>query len=508
MRKLLFFTMYSALFFVSCSEKTATNLHTIFNENNLQKQFFEINITKDTTLVTASGCVIKIPAGSLQSEHTIVRLEIKEAINLNDILLAGLTTKSGNQPLSSAGMIYINTAEGTKASIVKPLEVLVPTEMYNPNMQVYKGEKQNDGKIDWQNPTKLPEDETTKKVSAGEQIFKANCANCHKIDIDYTGPRMLGITYRRPKKWLYDYMKSPAYMTASGDCNSVELFNKWKPTIMTAFPNLENGGGLDSVFAYIKAETDKRGFVYPEYKKTHADSCYDFMQILKTLDAEKSKLKIEQDEFYNIDRTINLTATTNITDIIVRVQNNLTATFYTINVESFGWYNLDVLLKAFDECKESELNVNIQGSDKDDYIVSFVIPSLKVFVDGYKKKNSNIYGFESDGEPKIKIPQGVNCFVVAYREKDDKLVFAKSSFVSSLSQTVNLNPAEISKEQMIKEFSSISLKAEVEDVKNAKEIRNTEKKIENLKKLMPKNCDCGNKEPKADSSVLTYAALP
>jgi hypothetical protein len=508
MRKLSLIAICFLLFCTACNKKSILKSNTVFNENNLQQQFFEVNITRDTTILTTSGCVIKIPANSLQSEYAIVKLEIKEAINLKDILLAGLTTKTGNQILSSAGMIYINTAEGTKANITKPFEVLVPTEMYNPNMQVYKGEKQNDGKIDWQNPTKLPEDETTKKISAGEQIFNAKCANCHKIDDEYTGPRMLGITYRRPKKWLYDFMKNPADMIGSGDCNSVELFNTWKPTIMTAYPNLENGGGLDSIFAYIKAETDKRGFVYPEYKKTHADSCYDFMQILKTLDAEKSKLKIEQDEFYNIDRTINLTATTNITDIIVRVQNNLTATFYTINVESFAWYNLDVLLKAFDECKESELNVNVQGSDKDDYIVSFVIPSLKVFVDGYKKKNSNIYDFGTDDESKIKIPQGVNCFVVAYREKDNILVFAKSSFVSSLAQTVNLNPAEISKEQMIKEFSSISLKAEVEDVKNSKEIRNTEKKIENFKKLMPKNCDCGNKEPKADSSVLTYAALP
>jgi cytochrome c2 len=499
MRKLSFIAIHFVLFFTSCNKKSATNLQTVFNENNLQQQFFEINITRDTTILTTSGCVIKIPANSLQSENAIVKLEIKEAVNLKDILLAGLTTKAGNQLLSSAGMIYINTAEGTKANIIKPLEVLVPTEMYNPNMQVYNGEKQDDGKIDWQNPTKLPEDETTKKISAGEQIFNANCANCHKIDDDYTGPRMLGITYRRPKKWLYDFMRSPADMIGSGDCNSVELFNKWKPTIMTAFPNLENGGGLDSVFAYIKAETDKRGFVYPKYQKTHADSCYDYRQILKTLDAEKSKLMIEQDEFYNINRTINVNVSFNDTNTLTYKQNNLTSTFYTINVESFGWHNLDCLLDNFDACKESKLNVNVQGADKDDYIVSLVIPSLKVFVQGTKNENSNVYSFGSGDETKIKMPQSAECFVLAYREKEDKLVFAKASFLSSLNQKINLSPTEISKEQMMKEFSSFNINADVKnvnymeqikDIKNEKEININKSKIENYRKLMPKNCDC------------------
>ena len=64
----------------------------------------------------------------------------------------------------------------------------------------------------------------------------------------------------------------------------------------------------------------------------------------------------------------------------------------------------------------------------------------------------------------------------------------------------------------MKEFSSISLEANVIDVKNVKEIKKTKTKIDNLKKLMPKHCDCGwpgtlkpTKEQKyilVDSSIL------
>ena len=99
-----FFIMLPFLF--GCNKKT--NLNSILNEKNLPPQLFNIDITKDTTLITLNGCLVKIPAGSLQSTTNPVKIIIKEALKIEDILLAGLITKSGNDILSSAGMVYIN----------------------------------------------------------------------------------------------------------------------------------------------------------------------------------------------------------------------------------------------------------------------------------------------------------------------------------------------------------------------------------------------------------------
>jgi mono/diheme cytochrome c family protein len=487
MRKLSFLTTAICIILFSCNKNTKTNLNAVFNESNLQQQLFDINITRDTTLLTASGCVVKIPAGSLLSDNNIVKLEIKEAMNLKDILLAGLTTMSGKQTLSSAGMIYINAAEGTKVEIKKALEVLVPTKTFNPNMQVYKGTKLDNGKIDWQNPTALAEDETTKKISVGEQIFKANCSNCHKMDMDYTGPSLLGITYRRPKKWLYDFTKNPAKMIG-GDIYSNCLYKKWKPTIMTGYPNFNNEV-LDSLYAYIKAETDKNPKSNIEYWKTCCDSCELYKNELGKLQSKKNKLLDEQDKFYNLDRTVQLNNRNTSSRDSLSVINEVTSTYYTINVKTFGWFNVDILYEDEKGSKQSNLFVRIQGEYQSEYSVSLVIPNRKIFMEGNIPENGKEYVFkETNGE--IILPQNELCYIVAYAHKDEKIFFGKTSFVAGFKQTITIETKETTKEIMMKEFSKIGIQSEVEDVKNVKEIKNTERKIDSLKKYLPKNCEC------------------
>jgi mono/diheme cytochrome c family protein len=282
-------------FIFSCKDQPASTLNKILNrdqpgtlnkilnQQQLASQFFNVNINSDTTLVTKEGCIIKIPKQSLQSDSNNVMLEVKEALTTEQIVLAGLITMSGQQILSSGGMIYINAAAGYKVSIKKQLEVLVPTKVYNPDMNVFKGEEDENGKIDWKDPTPLPKDETITKIDAGAILFKSNCANCHKIYDDFTGPALYGITDRKSKQWLYDFTRNPRRMRSPntevpvatellqeqsrkniGDTIPAQydnsypdfyvecLFNKWAPTMMTAFPSLEDDA-LDALYSYVKA---------------------------------------------------------------------------------------------------------------------------------------------------------------------------------------------------------------------------------------------------------------
>ncbi len=84
----------------------------------------------------------------------------------------------------------------------------------------------------------------------GEALFKANCSNCHKPDADYTGPALKGWSDREPnKEWIYKWVANPAQMIAS-DAYAKQLFEKWKPTVMTAFANLKKDE-IDAIMKYV-----------------------------------------------------------------------------------------------------------------------------------------------------------------------------------------------------------------------------------------------------------------
>lgn len=95
----------------------------------------------------------------------------------------------------------------------------------------------------------------------GEALFKANCANCHKPDKDYTGPALQGWASRVPDgEWIYKWIHNPAQMIAT-DAYSKALFEKWKPTVMTGFASLKNEE-IDAIMKYVddfKAPVEEPG---------------------------------------------------------------------------------------------------------------------------------------------------------------------------------------------------------------------------------------------------------
>ncbi len=88
----------------------------------------------------------------------------------------------------------------------------------------------------------------TVSAADGEALFKANCANCHKPDADYTGPALKGWSSRIPNpEWLYQWVANPS---GTNDPYATALKAKWKPTIMTAFANLKKDE-IDGIMKYV-----------------------------------------------------------------------------------------------------------------------------------------------------------------------------------------------------------------------------------------------------------------
>jgi cytochrome c551/c552 len=87
-------------------------------------------------------------------------------------------------------------------------------------------------------------------AQSGEELFKANCANCHKPDENYTGPKLRAVRDHLPDAaWLYKWVANPA---GTNDAYATKLKETWKPTIMTAYPNLKKEQ-IDAILDYVDA---------------------------------------------------------------------------------------------------------------------------------------------------------------------------------------------------------------------------------------------------------------
>lgn len=93
---------------------------------------------------------------------------------------------------------------------------------------------------------------------AGKELYKNYCAACHTKDMRTaaTGPALGGSQQR----WgddaaLYAWIRNSQALIAQGHPRAVELWNQYKPTIMTAFPNLTDDE-IGSILAYVNGVYD------------------------------------------------------------------------------------------------------------------------------------------------------------------------------------------------------------------------------------------------------------
>nr|WP_246516206.1 c-type cytochrome [Aequorivita echinoideorum] len=86
-------------------------------------------------------------------------------------------------------------------------------------------------------------------AAAGEALFKANCAACHKLDKKAVGPPLRNVADKHDRQWLYDWIHNSQAMIAAGDPVAVKLFEEYNKSVMTAFPALSETD-IDNILAY------------------------------------------------------------------------------------------------------------------------------------------------------------------------------------------------------------------------------------------------------------------
>lgn len=86
-------------------------------------------------------------------------------------------------------------------------------------------------------------------AKAGEALFKANCAACHKLYKPMTGPLLHQVSEKYDREWLYKWIKNSQGLIKSGDPLAVKVYEENGNKVMNSFPALSNVD-IDNILAY------------------------------------------------------------------------------------------------------------------------------------------------------------------------------------------------------------------------------------------------------------------
>jgi mono/diheme cytochrome c family protein len=91
-------------------------------------------------------------------------------------------------------------------------------------------------------------------ISAGETLFKNNCAVCHAVDHQVVGPALQGVYNIKNLDWIYNFVHGSQKVIQGGDQYAMDLYKQFNNTVMPNF-DFKNEEIL-SIVAYIKHETE------------------------------------------------------------------------------------------------------------------------------------------------------------------------------------------------------------------------------------------------------------
>lgn len=128
-------------------------IQTFFDAVEQTQQVFVIDNSRDTILQGKQGTRILFYAQSFYTRSSSpITIKLREYYNYADMIMAQLTTTSRKRLLETGGMLHITaTQDGKEVRLKggKNFSLMLPTNTLQENMQVFNGERDNEGFIDW-----------------------------------------------------------------------------------------------------------------------------------------------------------------------------------------------------------------------------------------------------------------------------------------------------------------------------------------------------------------------
>ncbi|UAY53614.1 c-type cytochrome [Ferruginibacter albus] len=431
---IVYCTILVAILF-SCKDKTHNRSN--LNTNNLTSSFITLKADSSYTLKTSKGAILKIPANAFDAPAgSEIKLELKEAYSMQDILLAGLTTRSNGKLLQSGGMLYINAKANDKdLSIVKPITAEIPTDNYNDSMKVFKGEVKDDSTINWVDPKPLDTSIAFENTLLLDELFKTQCGACHKAQEDFTGPALVHCRDREPDpEWAYRFVNNTNKMLST-DPYAKALHAKYA-SVMPQF-NLPK--------EQIKMLLDYCDFYAPQVPSQPAtttaieDTCFTYDT---TYISQKDTSTIQ---------VLPKNATIDGDSVTFKQK------YYQFSIDACGWYNIDCFINNnIDNITNVSLSASIHIPDSAYYYVQLCIPERKLLTGGHYDNTSKKYFFYSSGDT-IPLILNDNATIVVTGTGVDTFYYGIANFKVSPSQVISIDVHKSSKENILQSIKNNKL---------------------------------------------------
>lgn len=93
--------------------------------------------------------------------------------------------------------------------------------------------------------------------AAGEKIFKANCAACHKMDSKVIGPPLQNTVAEQGFEWTKKWIYNNEELRASGDAHALEIYEEYNRQVMPPYSFLSDEE-LTNLVTYLAEWKDKQ----------------------------------------------------------------------------------------------------------------------------------------------------------------------------------------------------------------------------------------------------------
>ena len=138
--------------------ETFADLNDYLNSKTVSSETFTINAGSPSTLSTAKGSVINIPANAFidQNGNSItgnIDVKIKEIYSTSDIMFSGVYPVAFNNVLNSGGEYFIEASQNNNVLLVDDgafINLQVPAQAIDPGMELFFGGADENAPVVWQ----------------------------------------------------------------------------------------------------------------------------------------------------------------------------------------------------------------------------------------------------------------------------------------------------------------------------------------------------------------------
>jgi len=460
MRKLITLLLLTGLFSCNTSNKKQsdqktitiedrvlypkTSLSPLFDSLRPATQTFTIKGDRDTLLVGQNGTTLTILKNTFVNSQgqpaKTVSVNLVEVSAIADIIKANLQTTSGDKILQTGGMFFIDAKENNKSLAVaegKSIYVEVKSNNKDPQMKIFGGKFDDNGKIDWTTTDNL--ENNLIPIPLNLLNFKSGweCFLSDKQIKSITKPEFEN-TYIATREFeqrasVLNFASCEQYKDLSQHLLDIYTSNISKPLFISdslvADYLLKNyKSQIDTVKKFAFDETGWTTYFYQAFTYFAKERLTNTINFDKLGITEKTTTEELISKGYSASDADKFIAFFKTRKQIVKSKETEKQTSrlasYSFSINKLGWVNVDRFIDDTNT-EPSTFLVQIKSKDTLNFIsVSLVIPGYSVAVFSIHN-DGNLYSFTKKKDGYRTLPVGQDAIIVAFSYKDNKPYFGK-----------------------------------------------------------------------------------